>query len=83
MKKAWYHILYLLIIVFFLVLAQIKAADAQKNKEMAEAEAEKFLRLSDEVLKCAAEAVKAQDEAEKAMLMANEANRLLKECEGK
>ena len=46
-------------------------------------EAEKALRLSDEVLKCAADSRRAQDEAEKAMMMANEANRLLKECEGK
>ncbi|WP_258101638.1 WD40 repeat domain-containing protein [Marinoscillum pacificum] len=68
-----------LVCIFFVVLAQIKSSDAQKNAERAQEETERANRLSDEAIKEAARATREEEKANDALKVAQEANKTAEE----
>ena len=87
MKKALPHILYILAIVFLGVLSQINAAEADKLKTLAMENAQKAEQAAEDAMHAAADARRQEDLAHQQSLLAEEARmeaeRLLKECNGK
>ena len=87
MKKALPHILYILVIVFLGVLSQINRANAERNQILATTYAEKAEQAAEDAMHAAADARRQEDLAHQQSLLAEEARmeaeRLLKECNGK
>ena len=85
-KKILMHSVYILLIVFFVVLSQIKATEAEKQTELAIEYETMALENAETARKSAAEAKRAHDQAEYAMLLAQKertrAEKLLEKCQG-
>ncbi|MEQ8473283.1 MAG: hypothetical protein RIC35_18955 [Marinoscillum sp.] len=83
MKKIIIHVVYLLIIGFFVVFGNIKASEAEKNRELALANEEKAIEQAESARRAEEDADRAAAEARLQARLADDLSVQLTECKSK